>query len=400
MSLRGKHILLGVTGSIAAYKAAVLVRLLVKEGAEVQVLMTPLAKEFISALTLATLSARPVLVDFFNPENGGWNSHVSLGIWADAFLVAPATANTLSKMAGGQADNLLLTSYLSARCPVFAAPAMDLDMFVHPATRSALDTLTSRGVHIIEPGTGVLASGLEGKGRMEEPEHIVQYLKKFFDARCDFAGRKVLVTAGPTYEKIDPVRFIGNYSSGKMGFALAEEFAARGAAVTLVSGPVRLKPVHPGIQLVSVESASEMFAAADACFDEMDVAVFAAAVADFTPLEQSAHKISRKGKGMDLQLTPTRDIAGTLATRRRPGQILAGFALETTGGVERATSKLKEKNLDIIVLNSLSDAGAGFGHETNKITIVEASGAVTEFPLKHKRQVAEDIVDKLSTLLS
>lgn len=396
MSLRGKHILLGVTGSIAAYKAAVLVRLLIKEGAEVQVLMTPLAKEFISPLTLSTLSSRPILVEFFNPENGQWNSHVSLGLWADAFVVAPATANTLAKMTHGVADNLLLTSYLSARCPVFVAPAMDLDMLAHPATLSSLEVLRSRGVIVIEPASGALASGLEGKGRMEEPEKIVRVLIRHFAADLDCSGKKILVTAGPTFEKIDPVRFIGNYSSGKMGYALADELASRGADVTLVSGPVQIKPRHSSVKVIPVESAAQMFAAAEGCFAEMDAAIFAAAVADFTPADKATQKVKREGAGLTLELIPTLDIAATLGARRRPGQVLVGFALETESGKESAVEKLKKKNLDFVVLNSLQDKGAGFGFDTNKVTLVDTSGRFESFDLKSKREVARDIANKLA----
>lgn len=396
MALRGKHIIVGVTGSIAAYKSAVLVRLLVKEGAEVKVVMTVAAKEFISPLTMATLSKNPILVEFFDPENGAWNSHVGLGIWADAFLIAPATANTIAKMASGIADNLLLTTYLSARCPVLVAPAMDMDMYRHTATVRNIENLKERGVYFIEPSSGELASGLEGKGRMEEPERIVRCLKDVFTAG-DFAGKKVLVTAGPTCEPVDPVRFIGNYSSGKMGYAIAEELARRRAEVLLISGPVNLSAEHPSIRTVNVHTADEMYRAAVEQFPKMDAAVMAAAVADFTPVEKRSDKIKDK-RHLTLQLTPTKDIAAQLGKMKKPGQILAGFALETDNETENALQKLKKKNLDFIVLNSLNDAGAGFRYDTNKVTLIDAEKQ-QHFDLKPKEEVAKDIADRLLACL-
>ncbi len=393
MTLKGKHIIIGVTGSIAAYKAAMLIRLLVKEGAEVKVIMTPLAKEFISPLTMATLAKSPVLVDFFNPENGSWNSHVDLGLWADALLIAPATANTIAKMATGIADDLLLTTYLSARCPVFVAPAMDMDMFRHPATGQNIQMLRTRGVHIIEPSAGELASGLDGKGRMEEPDAIVRFVINALTPG-DCCGKKVMVTAGPTYEPIDPVRFIGNYSSGKMGYALAEELAGRGAEVILVSGPTDLIPRHPAIRRVDVQTAEAMFRVAVEQFSTMDAAIMAAAVADFTPATMQPEKIKDK-QSFSLQLVPTKDIAAQLGQMKQPDQVLVGFALETHHEMEHAGQKLVKKNFDFIVLNSLNDQGAGFGHSTNKISIIDADQHILHFELKSKSDVAKDIVDHL-----
>ena len=393
MTLKGKHIIVGITGSIAAYKAAMLVRLMVKEGADVKVMMTPLAKEFITPLTMATLSRHPVLVDFFDPENGAWNSHVDLGLWADALLIAPATANTIAGMASGMADNLLLTTYLSARCPVFVAPAMDMDMFRHAATAQNIQTLRARGVHIIEPSTGELASGLDGKGRMEEPEMIVRYLSDALQTG-DCAGKKVLVTAGPTHEPIDPVRFVGNRSSGRMGYALAEELAQRGAEVILVSGPTALPVGHPAIRRIDVQTADEMYRAATEHFPNVDAAMMAAAVADFTPATVHPEKIKDK-QGLDLKLVPAKDIAAELGKRKQTGQVLAGFALETHNETENAMQKMAKKNFDFIVLNSLNDAGAGFGYDTNKISIIDKNGHTTHFGLKSKREVAKDVVNQL-----
>jgi len=393
MTLRGKHIIAGITGSIAAYKSAMLVRLLVKEGAEVKVLMTPMAKKFITPLTMATLSRNPVLVDFFDPENGAWNSHIDMGLWADAMLIAPATASTIARMATGTANNLLLTTYLSARCPVFVAPAMDMDMFQHAATTQNIQTLRTLGVHIIEPPTGELASGLEGKGRMEEPENIVRFMANTLKTG-DCASKKVLVTAGPTYEPIDPVRFVGNHSSGRMGYALAEELAKRGAEVILVSGSTSLQPKHPAIRRIDVITAEEMYRTATEHFPNVDAAIMAAAVADFTPATVQREKIKDKCQ-FDLRLVPTKDIAAELGAMKRPGQILAGFALETNNETENAVKKLTKKNFDFIVLNSLNDAGAGFGCETNKITIIDKDGTTEGFELKSKEKVARDIVDKL-----
>lgn len=392
MRLQGKHIVLGVTGSIAAYKAAILVRLLRKEGCEVQVVMTPLAKEFITPLTLATLSCRPILVDFFNPENGAWNSHVSLGIWADAYVIAPATANTLCKMASGIADNLLLTTYLSARCKVFAAPAMDLDMYQHEAVRQAMQTLSARGVTLVEPGTGFLASGLEGKGRMAEPEQIVDALAASL-APQTLTGRHFLVTAGPTYESIDPVRFIGNHSSGKMGFAIADALAMQGAEVTLVSGPTACKPQQKAVKVVPVTSASEMLDACLEVFPKTDGAVMAAAVADYTPESIAEHKIKKSDEALCIRLKPTADIAARLGAVKKPGQVFVGFALETDDEEQHAADKLSRKHFDFIVLNSLRDEGAGFRYDTNKITILTSDGQVKHFPLKTKQEVAADIVE-------
>lgn len=397
--LKGKHIILGVTGSIAAYKAATLTRLLVKEGASVKVVMTPLAKEFITPLTMATLSKSPIMVDFYNPENGDWNSHVDLGLWADLYLIAPASANTIGKMAGGIADNLLLTTYLSAKCPVMVAPAMDLDMYKHPATQRNLKVLQSFGNIIIEPESGELASGLVGKGRMEEPEKIVSFITAYFARQADFKGKKVVVTAGPTYEKIDPVRFIGNYSSGKMGLAIAEELAGRGAEVVLVCGPVNLKTCHPAIRQVDVESAAQMYEATSSEFADSDVAILSAAVADFTPKEKADHKIKRGKDDLLLELSPTKDIAAELGKMKNASQLLVGFALETNDEEVNALSKMQRKNLDMIVLNSLNDKGAGFGVDTNKVTIMDKAGNRTVYELKTKLEVAKDIVDQIASRL-
>ena len=397
--LRGKHIILGVTGSIAAYKAATLTRLLVKEGVSVKVVMTPLAKEFITPLTMATLSKSPIMVDFYNPENGDWNSHVDLGLWADLYLIAPASANTIGKMAGGIADNLLLTTYLSAKCPVMVAPAMDLDMYKHPATQRNLKVLQSFGNIIIEPESGELASGLIGKGRMEEPEKIVSFITDYFARQADFKGKKVVVTAGPTYEKIDPVRFIGNYSSGKMGLAIAEELAGRGAEVVLVCGPVNLKTCHPAIRRVDVESAAQMYEVTSKEFVNSDVAFLSAAVADFTPKEKADHKIKRGKDDLLLELLPTKDIAAELGRIKTVSQLLIGFALETNDEEINALSKMQRKNLDMIVLNSLNDKGAGFSVDTNKVTILDKAGDKTVYELKTKVEVAKDIVDQIASRL-
>ena len=396
--LKGKKIVLGVTGSIAAYKAALLVRLLVKEGAEVQVVMTPAAKEFITPLTLSTLSGRPVLSEFFNNDSGSWHSHVELGLWADAMIVAPATASTLGKMATGVADNLLVTTYMSMKAPVFIAPAMDLDMYAHPSTVHNIETLKSYGNHIIEATAGELASHLSGKGRMEEPENIVKALKDFFLTGRELCGKKILITAGPTYEKIDPVRFIGNYSSGKMGFAIAAECARRGADVTLLAGPVSLPTPHPSIKRIDVESAREMCDAAVEQFPLCDAAILSAAVADYRPAVQATSKIKRTGDGMSIELEANPDIAATLGKSKRDEQRLVGFALETNDAEDNARLKLKKKNLDFIVLNSLEDKGAGFSCDTNKVTIIDAKGK-SEYPLKSKADVAKDVVAHLSRLL-
>ena len=394
MSLQGKKIVLGITGSIAAYKAAVLIRLLIKKGAEVQVVITPAGKEFITPITLSALTSKPVISEFFAQRDGSWHSHVALGQWADAMLVAPATASSIGKMAHGIADNMLITTYLSMKAPVFVAPAMDLDMFAHPSTTANLNTLRSYGNHIIEPAEGELASHLVGKGRMEEPENIVAYLERYFAQRDELAGKKIVITAGPTYEKIDPVRFIGNYSSGKMGFALAEECAARGAEVTLVAGPVQMKTSHPAIRRIDVESCAEMYEATTAAFTEANAAILCAAVADFTPETTADTKIKREGDDLVLRLKPTHDIAAALGRMKQPHQHLVGFALETNDETAHAQDKLRRKNLDFIVLNSLRDAGAGFRHDTNKVTIISESD-IKEYPLKSKAEVAKDIVDEL-----
>jgi phosphopantothenoylcysteine decarboxylase/phosphopantothenate--cysteine ligase len=396
--LKGKHILLGITGSIAAYKAATLIRLLAKAGAEVQVVMTAAARHFITPLTMATLSKRPVLVEFYNPENGSWNSHVSLGEWADYYLIAPATANTLAKMVHGIADNLLLTAYLSARCPVIVAPAMDVAMYNHPANVRNVARLRERGVAVIAPSSGSLASGLEGKGRMEEPEEIVQFLQHFVSKKKSLPDVNVLVTAGPTYEAIDPIRFIGNHSSGKMGYALAEEFAARGAVVTLISGPTALKAQHPRINTIPVVSAAQMHEAATAQFKTAHIAVLCAAVADFTPQRPAGEKIKRGKEPLQLQFQPTVDIAAELGRQKTKGQILVGFALETDHELSNAQKKMTAKNLDMIVLNSLNDAGAGFGFDTNKVTLLYQNGAQEHIGLKPKSCIAADIIDAIQSI--
>lgn len=401
--LNGKKIVLGITGSIAAYKACLLIRLLIKRGAEVQVVITPAGKEFITPLTLSTLTHRPVVSEFFDRRDGSWHSHVDLGLWADAMIIAPASASTIGKMANGIADNMLITTYLSMKAPVFIAPAMDLDMYAHPSTKRNLETLQSYGNHIIEPGTGFLASKLEGKGRMEEPEVIVERLNDFFTEH-DLAGQRILITAGPTYEKIDPVRFIGNYSSGKMGYALAEECARRGAEVKLVSGPVSLKACHPNIHVTRVESAQQMYEAATALFPHCSAGILCAAVADFTPAEVADNKIKREAlteeQGeMVLHLQPTQDIARALGEMKTEEQLLVGFALETNNELSNAQDKLRRKNLDFIVMNSLRDSGAGFQCDTNKVTIISAEGQEV-FPLKTKSEVATDIINQLSSRLA
>lgn len=398
--MQGKHIIVGVTGGIAAYKTAILVRELVKRGAEVKVIMTEKAKEFITPLTLATLSRNPVLVDFFDPTDGRWNSHVSLGLWADAYIIAPATANTLAKMAHGMADNLLTTTYLSARCPVFAAPAMDLDMYAHVATQENLQTLRNRGVQMIEPASGFLASGLEGKGRMAEPEVIAQFVADKLQANLPLTGKNILITAGPTYEKIDPVRFIGNYSSGKMGYAIAETCAQLGATVTLVSGPVQIKAQHANIHVTAVESAAEMFQATTTAFSQVDAAILCAAVADFTPATKANSKIKRGDSGMSIELQPTKDIAAALGSAKKDTQVLVGFALETDNEASNAASKLARKNLDFIVLNSLRNPGTCFGYDNNQITIIDRNGQTKAFPAKSKQAVAADIVENLCEWLN
>lgn len=402
MSLKGKHIVLGITGSIAAYKSAILTRLLIKQGAEVQIVITPAGKEFITPVTLSALSGKPVISDFFATGDGTWHSHVDLGLWADLMIIAPATASTLGKMANGIADNMLITTYLSMKAPVFAAPAMDLDMFRHVTTQRNIQKLIDYGVHIIEPGTGELASHLEGKGRMEEPENIVAILEEFFNKenttgqRGDLEKKKILITAGPTYERIDPVRFIGNYSSGKMGIALAEECASRGAEVKLIIGPVNLTASHKNIQTINVESAEEMYQASMILFPKMDAAILSAAVADFRPLHQEEKKIKRNEKAnLTIELIPNPDIAASLGKIKRDDQVLIGFALETNDEEANATKKMKKKNLDYIVLNSLTDEGAGFGKDTNKVTIFSRDGNKISYDLKSKKEVAKDIINVL-----
>ncbi len=398
MSLKGKHILLGVTGSIAAYKAAVLCRLLKTAGAEVKVVMTPLAKEFITPLTMATLSKNPIAVEFYNPENGDWHSHISMGEWADCMLIAPATANTIAKMANGIADNLLLTTYLSARSRVVVAPAMDCDMFAHPATQHNIEILRSRGVTIIESPEGELASGLKGKGRMAEPEEIKAVVESLLsEKKKSLQGKRFVVTAGATIEAIDPVRFISNHSTGKMGYAVAGELAARGADVRLVSGRTSL-PVPEGVERIDVLSAEEMYNAAVAAFADADGAVMCAAVADYTPAEVSPVKIKKNDDDMCIRLKRTHDIAAELG-KVKGGRILVGFALETDDETARAETKLASKNFDFIVLNSLRDKGAGFGVDTNKVTLIDRTSR-EELPLMSKQKVAARITDRIATILN
>ena len=393
--MKGKKIVLGITGSIAAYKAAYLVRAFIKRGAEVQVVMTPSAKEFITPVTMSALTGKPVVSEFFAANDGTWHSHVDLGLWADAMVIAPASANTLGKMAHGVADNMLVTCYLSCKAPVFIAPAMDLDMFAHPSTQRNLELLRSYGNHVIEPAEGELASHLQGKGRMEEPDRIVEIVASFFASEQRLQKKKIVITAGPTYEKIDPVGFIGNYSSGKGGFALAEVCAERGAEVELVTGPVSLKTVHPAIRRTNVESAQEMYDAVVRMYPDADAAIMCAAVADYRPQERAEKKIKRNTDDMTLTLVPNPDIAAALGQIKQPGQLLVGFALETDNEEQNALSKMQRKNLDFIVLNSLQDAGAGFRCDTNRITILSRDGERQSFGLKPKKEVAGDIVDKL-----
>lgn len=429
MSLKGKHIVLGITGSIAAYKSAILTRLLIKKGAEVQIVITAAGKEFITPVTLSALSGRPVINEFFATGDGTWHSHVDLGLWTDIMLIAPATASTLGKMVSGIADNMLITTYLSMKAPVFVAPAMDLDMFKHVTTQRNIKQLQSDGVIIIDPGVGELASHLEGKGRMEEPENIVKILEAYFKAELELTNteqdqtntewsqtviekgktiteqyqnvseknllkKKVLITAGPTYEKIDPVRFIGNYSSGKMGFAIAEECANRGAEVILVTGPTALNITHPNIKRIDVESANEMYSASISAFPQMDVAILSAAVADYRPTQQEDTKIKRNdNEDITIKLTPNPDIAAALGKIKKDNQIIVGFALETNDEENNAIKKIEKKNFNYIVLNSLNDAGAGFGLDTNKITIISNQGDKTTFSLKSKFEVAKDIIN-------
>lgn len=400
--LKGKKIVLGITGSIAAYKSCLIIRELIKKGAEVQVVITPAGKEFITPITLSALTHKPVISEFFSQRDGTWNSHVDIGLWADAMVIAPATASTIGKMANGIADNMLITTYLSMKAPVFIAPAMDLDMFAHPSTQKNLQTLLDYGNHIIEPGTGFLASTLEGKGRMEEPVNIVAKLEEFFgkEENKDLEGKKILITAGPTYEKIDPVRYIGNYSSGKMGLALAEACASRGAEVELICGPVSatLSKDYPNIHRTDVESAQQMYEACMSLYPNMDAGILCAAVADFTPDTVAAQKIKRTGEDMVIRLKANPDIAASLGKIKKEGQILVGFALETNDEETNAQGKLKKKNFDFIVLNSLRDEGAGFRTDTNKISIISQEGK-KDFPLKSKTEVATDIIDNLKSIL-
>jgi phosphopantothenoylcysteine decarboxylase/phosphopantothenate--cysteine ligase len=398
--LQGKKILLGVCGGIAAYKSALLIRLLIKEGAEVQVIMTSAAHEFITPLTLATLSNRPVHTKFSTLETGEWNSHVELGLWADVMLIAPATANTMARLALGVADNLLGATYLSARCPVIFAPAMDLDMYRHPATTANAERLSGYGNLIIEAEHGELASGLVGTGRMAEPENIVAYLHTHFAKKKVLKGKNLLITAGPTYEAIDPVRFIGNHSSGKMGAEIARVAASQGANVTLVLGPGSVEIKESNISVQRVTSASEMFAACDSIFDQQDLIILAAAVADYSPVVTKKQKIKKKGQKLSLELKKTVDIAQSLGERKSQGQFIVGFALETENEIDNAKSKLHKKNFDLIVLNSLNDKGAGFQHDTNKISIIDRQNNIKEFQLKDKTSVAKDIIDEVIARLS
>ena len=400
--LKGKKIVLGITGSIAAYKSCLIIRELIKAGAEVQVVITPAGKEFITPITLSALTQKPVISDFFSQRDGTWHSHVALGLWADAMLIAPCTASTLGKMANGIADNMLITTYLSMKAPVFIAPAMDLDMYQHPTTQQNMERLKSFGNHLIEPASGFLASGLEGKGRMEEPERIVDFvdnvLSRMEKERCEMSGKRILITAGPTYEKIDPVRFIGNYSSGKMGFALAEECADRGAEVTLIAGPVALRTTHPNIRRIDVESCEDMYQAATQAFPQQDAAILCAAVADFRPEHATDQKIKRGKDDLVIRLKPTYDIAAELGHMKSEHQVLVGFALETNNEEANAQRKLEKKNLDFIVLNSLQNKGTCFQSDENQISIISRDGQ-QDYERKPKQDVASDIVDKLATLL-
>lgn len=399
MRLEGKKIILGITGSIAAYKAAILLRLLIKEGASVQVVITGAGKEFITPLTLSALSGKPVISEFFGADDGSWNSHVDLGLWADLMLIAPTTATSLAKMANGIADNMLVTTYMSAKCPVFIAPAMDLDMLAHPSTQKNISTLKEFGNKIIEPTEGELASGLVGKGRMEEPEKILGIVVNHFNSKIKLRKKTFLVTAGPTFEKIDPVRFIGNYSSGKMGYALAEELADNGAEVILVSGPVSVSTKKTRIKIISVESASEMYSESISNFPNCDGAIMCAAVSDFTPVKAGNKKIKRGKENWNLELKPSKDIAAALGEAKRNNQVLVGFALETNDELLNAKNKLEKKNLDFIVLNSLNEKGAGFQFDTNKITIIDKNNNQQFFELKSKKEVAVDIIQKVISLL-
>lgn len=393
--LAGKKILLGVSGSIAAYKSVLLIRLLVKEGAEVKVIMTPSAHDFITPLTFATVSKNPVLTNFIKDSTGVWNNHVDLGLWADAIVIAPASANTMAKMTSGICDNVLLAVYLSARCPVFFAPAMDLDMLQHPSTQINIQKLTSRGNHLINPGHGELASGLVGTGRMAEPEEIIAQLTTYFNNQSPLAGKKALVTAGPTHEALDPVRFIGNNSSGKMGYAIAEELANQGAEVTLVSGPTSITVSHPNIKLLRVTSAEEMYQVCVSHFASTDITVLSAAVADYKPAQRADQKIKKSDDLLTIELIKTRDIAAELGKLKKKEQFTVGFALETENEKSNAEKKIQSKNFDLIVLNSLRDKGAGFGYDTNKITLIDKNNKATDFSLKSKKEVATDIVNAI-----
>ena len=393
--LKGKRIVLGITGSIAAYKSCLIIRELIKAGAEVQVVITPAGKEFITPITLSALTQKPVISEFFSQRDGTWHSHVSLGLWADAMLIAPCTASTLGKMAHGIADNMLITTYLSMKAPVFIAPAMDLDMYRHPSTVANMEQLKSYGNHIIEPASGFLASGLEGKGRMEEPAVIVRHLADFFKGNTQqLRGTKIMITAGPTYEKIDPVRFIGNYSSGKMGIALADECARRGAEVTLIAGPTPLRASYAGIHRIDVESCEEMYHAATGCFAQQDAAILCAAVADYKPITTAQEKIKRTKEDLTITLTHTEDIAAALGKEKKQSQVMVGFALETCNEEANAQGKLQRKNLDFIVLNSLRNEGTCFRSNENQITIITKNGK-TEYEKKDKNAVACDIIDQL-----
>ena len=400
MMLKNKKILLGISGSIAAYKIAFLTRLLVKEGAEIQIVMTQTAKEFITPLTLATLSKNPVLSEFVKDQTGTWNNHVDLGLWADVILIAPATAHTLAKCANGICDDLLTAIYLSAKCPVIFAPAMDLDMYQHPSTIENLRKLQLFSNQIVKSNFGELASGLVGEGRMAEPEELVEILTKHFSENIILKGKKVLITAGPTQESIDPVRYISNHSTGKMGYAIADKFAKAGAEVTLVSGQVALKSPDININLIKVRSAKEMFETTKLYFKKADIIVLSAAVADYTPAVVADKKIKKKEDTFNIELTKTVDIAKTLGAIKRPEQLMVGFALETDNEVENAIGKIKSKNLDMIVLNSLQNSGAGFGHDTNKISIIKRDGTMIDFDLKSKQDVAMDIMDEVVKQLS
>lgn len=407
--LKGKKIVLGITGSIAAYKSCLIIRELIKAGAEVQVVITPAGKEFITPITLSALTQKPVVSEFFSQRDGTWHSHVKLGLWADAMLIAPCTASSLGKMANGVADNMLITTYLSMKAPVFIAPAMDLDMYQHPTTQQNMERLRSFGNHIIEPQSGFLASGLEGKGRMEDPKKIVEYLDHFFDGQgtplsshpSPLTSKKILITAGPTHEKIDPVRFIGNYSSGKMGFALAEECARRGAEVTLVAGPVNIQcsTANGHIHRIDVESCDEMYKAATEAFPQMDAAILCAAVADFRPEQQATQKIKREGDELIIRLKPNPDIAAALGKMKKENQLLVGFALETNDEEANAQKKLEKKNLDFIVLNSLRHEGTCFQSDDNQISIISHEGQ-KDYEKKSKQAVASDIIDELSRRLA